>query len=183
MKIDTTDTLRLVQNKSNESEAYRKQLHIWLGAGSAGGAISMVSLAANLPDPAHVFRILQPSLWSFLIGVVAAGSSLLFLALRADAFGDHFASSYNRDQVNEAIKAIPQVIASPKRLADEANQNRNSLIERSHKEHEQAERAWTRAQRYSTAWAASLTASAIAFVWGFAWPLAQVSFFGANLLP
>lgn len=183
MKMDTTDTIRLLQNKSNESEAYKKQLHVWLGAGSAGGAISMVSLAASLPDPAHVFRILQPSLWSFLGGVVAAGSSLLFLALRADTLGDHFASSHNRDQVNEAIKMIPEMIASPKRLADEANQGRNSLIEQSRKEHEQAERAWVLSQRYSIAWAVSLVISATAFVLGFAWPLAQVSFFGVSLLP
>ncbi|MER9526664.1 hypothetical protein NKI96_24360 [Mesorhizobium sp. M0292] len=125
MKIDATDTLRVVQNKNAESEAYRRQLHIWLGVGSAGGAISMTSLAANLPDPAYVFRFLQPSLWSFLIGVVGVGSSLFFLALRADEQSEHFAASHNREKINEAIKAMPEVIASPKRLADEANRTRN----------------------------------------------------------
>ncbi|MBZ9662932.1 hypothetical protein LB523_28170 [Mesorhizobium sp. ESP-6-4] len=183
MKIDTTDTLRVVQNKNAESEAYSRQLHIWLGAGSAGGAISMASLAASLRDPAYVFHFLTPSFWSFLVGVVAAGSSLFFLALRADEQGEHFATSHNRDQINEAIRAMPEVIASPKRLADEANQARNELIRQSHEKHARAERAWARSLRYKVAWAASLTISALAFVLGFAWPLAQLSFFGAKLLP
>jgi hypothetical protein len=183
MKIDTTDTLRVVQNKNAEGEVYRRQLHIWLGVGSAGGAISMTSLAANLPDPAYVFRFLQPSLWSFLVGVVAAGSSLFFLALRADEQGEHFAASHNREQIKEAIKEMPEMIASPKRLADEANQKRNELISQSHEKHAKAERAWRLSRRYTMAWAASLTISALAFVLGFAWPLAQLSFLGAKLLP
>lgn len=62
MKIDTSDALRVVQNKTSEGDAYRRQLHVWLGVGSAGGAISMVSLAASLPDPAYVFQFLQISL-------------------------------------------------------------------------------------------------------------------------
>ncbi len=183
MKIDTADTTRLIQNKNDESQAYTRQLHVWLGVGSAGGAISMVSLAANLPDPAYVFRFLQPSLWSFLVGVVAAGLSLFFLAQRANALGEHFAASHNREQTNDAIRSIPEIISSPPRLADEANSARNQLIEHSHKEHARAERAWTVSQRYTAAWGASLIVSAIAFVLGFAWPLAQISFFGATLLP
>lgn len=183
MKMDIADALRVVQSKSTESEAYLRQLHIWLGVGSAGGAISMVSLAANLSDPAYVFHFLQPSLWSFLIGVVTAGASLFFLSLRADATATHHAAAHNRDDANNAISSIPEVISSPRRIADEANQDRNKLIEMSHKEHAHAEQAWKLRRFYSFAWAICLGISALAFIVGFAWPLAQVSFFEASLLP
>lgn len=183
MKSDTQDAIRLVQNKSSESEAYLRQLHVWLGVGSAGGAISMVSLAASLPDPAYVFRFLQPSLWCFLVGVVSAGSSVFFLSLRADAIGNHVANAHNRDQLNEAIKATPEMLSSPRRIADEANHARNALIERSSKEHNRSEKAWAVQQRYSYAWGASLAISALSFVLGFAWPLVQVSFLGWSFSP
>lgn len=183
MKIDMQDAVRVVQNKAAESEAYLRQLHIWLGLGSAGGAISMVSLAASLPDPAYVFHFLQPSLWCFLMGVVAAGGSLLFLSLRADAMGSHVAAAHNRDELHQAIRAMPYMISSPPRIADEVNQKRNAMIELSDKEHERAERDWTRRQWHSYAWVASLVISAFGFVGGFAWPLVQVSFLGGSLLP
>lgn len=183
MTTDTQDAIRVVQNKSAESEAYQRQLHIWLGAGSAGGAVAMVSLAANLPDPANVFRFLQPSLWSFLIGVCGAGTSIFFLSQRAAAMGEHVATAHNHDQLSEKIKTIPEMISSPPRIADEANRGRKRLIERSNREQERAERAWMVQQRYQIAWAVSLAVSAASFVFGFAWPLVQVSFFGGSLLP
>ncbi|AGH97208.1 hypothetical protein A11S_374 [Micavibrio aeruginosavorus EPB] len=172
---------RVVQNKSVESEAYKKQLHIWLGVGSAGGAISMVSLATSLPDPSSTLVFLQLSLWSFLVGVVGAGASLLFLSLRADALGEHYAAAHNRDQLNTAVKVIPVVISSPQRLADDANQERNIMIEKSQKEHNQAERAWKFSRWYKGAWVISLSVSAAAFIFGFAWPLTQISFFETSL--
>lgn len=183
MKMDRADAARIIQNKSIESEAYKRQLHIWLAVGSAGGAVSMVSLAANLPEPAYVFRFFQPSLWSFLLGVITAGGSVFFLSLRTDAMAGHFAAAHNRDQVNEAIEAIPEVLSAPAQLAEEANRDRNALIEVSKREHGRAERAWALHRRYSVAWGVSLTISALAFVFGFGWPLAQVSFFGGRLLP
>ncbi|MEO3428491.1 hypothetical protein AAFN88_06505 [Pelagibius sp. CAU 1746] len=183
MKIDTADTLRIVQHQSSESATYLRQLHIWLGVGSAGGTVSMVSLATSLPDPAYVFRFLQPSLWSFLVGIVAAGASLFFLSLRAGAMGGHYAAAHNRDQFNDAIRATPVMFSSPQSLANDANRDRNALIKKSNEAHECAEREWVLRQRYSIAWRVSLVLSALAFVFGFAWPLAQVSFFGGSLLP
>lgn len=183
MTVDTSDALRVVQNKNAESESYMRQLHVWLGIGSAGGAISMVSLAANLPDPAHALRFLQPSLWCFLLGVVAAGASLLFLARRADALALHHATAHNREQVNQAIKKIPEVVSSPQRMADEMNAERNALIARSGREHAHAESAWKSYDLWSRLWAGSLILSASAFVIGFALPLAQISFFGSSIAP
>lgn len=183
MSVDTSDALRIVQNKTTESDNHIRQLHVWLGVGSAGGAIAMVSLAASLPDPAHVFRLLQPSLWSFLLGVVFAGASLLFLSRRAQALADHHASAHNREQLNQAIKSTPEAFSSPKRMAEEMNQERNALIARSGREHQRAERAWTGYRVWSAVWAASMLTSAASFVFGFAWPLAQISFLGASLVP
>lgn len=181
MKTDISDMQRIVQSKNVESEAYKKQLHIWLGVGSAGGAISLVSLATNLPDPSYAIAFFQLSLWSFLVGVVGAGASLLFLSLYAASLGEHYAAVHNREQLNAAINATPVMISSPPRLADEANKGRDVMIGRSQKEHNQAERAWKFSRWYKGAWATSLAVSALAFIVGFAWPLTKISFFDASL--
>lgn len=183
MTTDTSDASRIVQNKYTESEAYLRQLHIWLGIGSAGGAISMTSLAASLPDPAYAIRFLQPSLWCFLLGVVAAGASVFFLSQKASAMGEHYASAHNREQANQAVKKIPQIISSPQRIADEANGERNALIARSKEEHDRAERSWNASRIWTRLWGAALMVSCLAFVVAFAWPLVQISFLGANLAP
>ncbi len=159
------------------------QLHVWLGIGSAGGAISMVTLAAHLPDPAYVFRFLQFSLWCFLVGVVAAGAAIFFLALRANSMSAHVAGVHNREQFKDAARAIPEMISSPRRIADDANRGRNALLERSDKEHRDSEKAWVAERRCFYAWAISLVVSALGFVAGFAWPLVQVSFLGRSLVP
>lgn len=183
MSIDTKDAIRVVQNKSAESEAYMRQLHVWLGVASAGGAISMVSLAAGLPDPAYAIRFIAISLWLFLAGVVAAGASLFFLSQRASALEGHHASAHNREQLNQAIKKIPMMISSPPRLAEEANAERNGLIARSQTQHDAAESSWRLFRIWSVLWGWALAVSALAFVSAFSWLLVKISFFGENILP
>lgn len=182
MKIDTSDYLRLVKSYSNESGSYKKQLHIWLGTGSAASAVMMVTLATNLPDPGYAFRFVAASLWSFLLAVIGSGLSLFFLSLQAGAKATHFAEIHNRDQFNEVINSMPEVFSSPKRLADEANRKRNQLIEKSHVAHDRAERAWTCKQWYTTGWSLSLILAALAFIFGFMWPLFQISFLGRSIV-
>jgi zinc transporter ZupT len=182
MGVDTSDALRIVQNTSVESTVLLRQLHVWLGLGSAGGAVALVSLSTNLPDPALALRFFLPSLWSFLLGVIAAGASIFFLALRGEAFGQHYAAAHNRSALNDHIGTIPEVISSPARIANEANRKRDQLIERSKSEHGLAELAWKVQRRYRLAWAICLALSATSFVAGFAWPLIQLSVFGRGPL-
>ena len=177
MSIDTFDALRVAQNSHTESTSLQRQLHIWLGLGSAGGALAVVSLATSLPDPAYALEFFLPSLWAFLVGVVAAGGSIFFLALRVMAFGQHHASAHNRESLNDAIRKMPETISSPRRIADNANRDRNKYVERSKSEHLLAEQAWNLQLKYRMAWAACLIVSAVAFVFGFGWPLTLLTFF------
>lgn len=181
MSYDTEDTKRLVQNYSQESENYLRQIHVWLGTASAGGAVAMATLAANLPDPAYSFRFLVPTFWFFLIGIVSAGAATFALAMRASSKGDHFASAHNRENINSALRSIPEVIASPKTLADRANAGRDELIKKSKTEHERAERAWVNQRRWGISWVVALAISTLAFVGGFGWPLLQISVFDKEI--
>lgn len=179
--FNTEDTQRLVQNFAKESESYLRQLHVWLGTASAGGAIAMATLAANLPEPSYSFEFLLVSFWCFLVGVVSAGSAVFALAMRASAKEVHFASAHNRESINSAIKAIPEIIASTKSLADSNNKERNELVEKSEKEHKIAEKAWERQLRWNIFCVLALVVSSLAFIGGFAWPLVQIGMFDKQI--
>jgi hypothetical protein len=178
MGDDSADAIRVVQNASIENTTLLRQLHVWLGLGSASGAVALVSLATHLPDPAFALVYFIPSLWCFLVGVIMAGASIFFLAMRASAFERHHAAAHNRNDFNDAVEKMPEVFAAPQRLADEANKRRNEYIRRSKSEHERAEGAWNLQRRYRLAWGICLGLSATSFVAGFALPLIQMSFFG-----
>lgn len=176
LALDIEDTKRLVQNYTQESENYIRQLHIWLGTGSAGGAIALATLAASLPNPAHALQYLAASFWCFLVGVVSAGGATFMLAMRASAKGIHFASAHNRENLNVAISSTPEIISSPPSIADRSNAKRNQLIELSNKEHDIAERAWKSQSRWKIGWIGMLIISCASFVGGFGWPLVKTSF-------
>lgn len=175
---DTEHLKRIVQDLSSESKAYLKQFAIWLGVASAGGSIALVTLATKLSNPNHALTVFLPSLWVLLVGVIAAGLTVLFASLESSWAGEHFAESHNREQASQAARSIPEVFSSPQRIADEANQHRNSLIELANKSHASAERAWTMRERWRRARNGSMAVSGIGFVIGMAWPIAYVTLGG-----
>lgn len=182
MILDTEDSKRLVQNYTQENEGYLRQLHVWLGTASAGGAIAMATLAANLPNPAYSFEYLINSFWCFLVGVISAGTATFSLAMRASAKGAHFASAHNRENINSALRSMPEMISSPQSIADRANTERNKLIAQSKREHDRAEKAWTSQSRWKISWAAALVISGLSFVGWFGWPLVQMTFLGKQIV-
>lgn len=182
MEVDNSDLRNLVREYRNESAAYLRHWILWLGLGSAGGAIAFLSLASSLPDPDHAFRVLVPSLWAFLLGVVTAAVSLLFASIRAQHAGDYFAEAHNRDSLSAAARKIPEIISAPRRIADEANVGRNTLLERAASADAVAERAWALRSRWRRLIVLCLTASALAFLFGISWPLIFISI-GGQLVP
>jgi hypothetical protein len=182
MTLDSEDATRLVQNYTQESENYLRQLHLWLGTASAGGAISMATLAANLPDPGYSFAYLINSFWCFLIGIVSAGLATLALATRASEKAAHFASAHNRDTIVSALRSAPEFFSSPQSIADRANAGRNKLINDSKSEHERAEQAWKNQNRWKVLWATALVISGLAFVGGISWPLVQMTFLDRQIV-
>ena len=183
MQADSEHTKDVVQDFTREGNNYLRQLHIWLGISSAGGATALAGLAANLPNPRFAFEYLLVSFWSFLVGVVFAGLGLYAISQRSFAKGEHFASSHNREKCDTAINAIPLIISSPRRLADETNKPRNDLIAKREIEHQRAEHAWIIQGRWQTCCGLSLTISGMSFVFGFGWPLLKASLLGQNIVP
>lgn len=172
----------LAKEKRSQSEAYLKQWVLWLGVGSAGGAVAMASLAAHLPNPNHVFSFLLPSFWFFLIGVSSAGASVLILSIKLGALSEHFADAHNRAEFRATIQATPEVLSSPRSIAEAAKVGRNDSVKEHDKFHAQAEKAWTAYVFWNRVWIACVSASSLGFIFGFGWPLAQIGA-GKTLIP
>ena len=182
VQADHSDMKTLVHSLRTESTAYFRQWVVWLGVASGAGGMGLFSLAANLPDRNHAFHIFLPSLWVFLLGVTTAGLSVLFESISISWRGEHFAEAHNREELNQAIRRMPEMISSPKRLADEANSERNELIEKSKKSHELAELGWSLHRRWRLARNIAVSISAIAFVCGMSWPISYMTL-GGKLAP
>lgn len=182
MKRNVQPFEKLVEDWRKTSEEYLKQWNLWLCLGSVGAAVSTITLASKLPNPNYAFMFFLPSLWSFLVGTASGAIGVLLLAKHVGALAHHFASAHNRQELENAVRSMPEVLASPKRLADEANADRNKLIAENQKEHAAAERAWVVSRRWLWAWRASAFISSVSFLVGVAWPLIRIGL-GAVLVP
>ena len=181
-ELDAENTRQLVQHFRAEAATYRRQWTLSLGIGCGGAAIAMISLAANLPDPDFAFRLFAPSLWVFLAGIIAAAASLPIAALRSESIGVHFSEAFNREQAHAAARQIPEMISSPKSMAERMNAPRDALIKQGNQAHDRAERAWRERDRWNMVLVALLAMSAAAFVAGVSLPLVHISK-GGSLTP
>lgn len=174
VEFDHSDTKRVVQELNRDSSEYLRRFVLWLGVGSGGGAVAILSFSAQLPDPDFALRALLPSLAMFSIGVVTAAISMLAAARRQSAGAEHYASAFNRGQLGDAIRKTPQWFASARRVADEMNAGRDAMIKKHDAEHAEAEEAWVRRTCWDTLFKLAIAASSVAFVGGISWPLALI---------
>lgn len=172
----------VVKSHRDESAAYFRQWLVWLGVGSAGGAIALASLAAHLPDPNYGFRLVIPSLWMFLFGVVLAGASVLALSKKLSSMAEHFANAHNREELAKLIAATPEIFSAPQSIADSRNSQRNEWIKRRDKYHEIAESYWKLKVIWHRLLIACCSTSSLLFVLGMALPLIQITL-GKSLKP
>ena len=175
VQIDNSDALRVVTELTAASSSYQRHFVLWLGVGSAGGSVALLSFAANLPDPDFALRALLPALVGFAIGVALAAATVLFFALREGAAASHHGEAYNRDELARAIRSMPEVFSSPRRIADEMNDGRDKLIERNRRAHERAEFSWSRRNRWHIAYLACAVISTSGFLFGMGWPIGYVA--------
>jgi hypothetical protein len=180
--VDNSDTLRVVKELTSTSDAYWRHFNLWLGGGSAGGIVAILSFAANLPNPDFALRSLLPSLCAFLVGVVAAGSSLLFIANRESAAAWHFTNAFNRTQLENAIRQMPEAFSSPERIASEMNAGRNKMITQNLAAHNEAEKAWKLRHRWNWGYWICILLASVGFLTGASWPIWYILFNG-KLVP
>ncbi len=162
--------------------AYYRQWVVWLGVASGAGGMGVFSLVASLLDRNHAFQVFLPSLWVFLLGVSMAGLSFLYESLGIGSRAEHFAEAHDRWEINQAIAKIPEMFSSPRHLADEANCQRNRLIDKSKEAYALAERKWVLHRRWRLARNAAVSISAAAFVFGMGWSIGYITF-GGKLVP
>lgn len=176
------NALELVNGFETQSHQYRRQWTNWLGIGSAGGILALLSFAAQLPEPDFALRILGPGLAAFTVGVVTAAPNLLFAAFESSAAASHIADAANRDNIKTEIDKIPEAIASPPELADRMNAPRNRLIAEHDDYHVRAEAEWSKRTRWRWAMRITSSISACAFMVGISFPLYAV-LTGTNFVP
>jgi hypothetical protein len=181
-EIDHSDALRVVTELTNSSSTYARHFTLWLGLGSAGGAVAMLSFVADLPDPDYALRTLLPAFGAFALGVVAAAVSVLMAARRDSAGAEHHGRAHNREELNAAIGKTRLWISSAPAQAERMNAGRNSLIADSKIQHEHAEKAWRERTAWSWGYRICTGMSALAFVAGITWPLTLVAT-GGSLKP
>ncbi len=180
--FDRSDAIRTVQNAEHESALLLRQIHVWLALGASGGAVTIFTLAVSSSNPDYTMRFFQYSLWAFLFAVTSAGVSVLLLSLRLSKCAGHIAHANNREEFKDLIKSMPFVLSSPQRIADEANAERNKLVNMHDAEHENAEKYYFVYQIYKWLWRLCLCISVGSFIAGFSAPLIQVTILEQSLI-
>jgi hypothetical protein len=175
LDVDVSQTKELVGQLRSEADHAIRQWTTWLGIGSGGGAIAILSFAAALPDPDRALFLLAPSLAAFLLGIVSAGPAVLLLGVELLAASAHFAAAHNRDSIQAAVSKMPFAIASPQAMADRMNASRDKLVAQGDEEHDVAEKAWIEKGRWRFARRVLTTVSAVSFVVGAGYPLVLIA--------
>ena len=173
-EIDRSEIKQLVRDLRSEAVGYNRQWLAWLGVASGGGAVALLSFAANLPDPNYALRALLPALAAFATGVSFAGLAVLTASLRVSASEVHHGAAFTREELADAIQATPEMFSAPKNIAERHNAPRQKLIVQHDEEHALAESAWTKHVRWKWLNRACLTLSALGFVTGLAAPLVRI---------
>ncbi len=182
-QVDRSEIKQLVRDLRSESVGYNRQWLNWLGVASGGGAVALLSFAANLPDPDYAIRALLPGLSAFAAGVCLAGLAVLTAARRVGAAEVHHGAAFTRDELGDAIRAAPEMISAPRSIAESHNAPRDKMIAEHDAHHALAETAWTAHLRWKSLNRAFLTLSVLAFVIGLAAPLVHIACGGSFAPP
>ena len=181
MQVDYSDLKQGALEARTRAAQFEKQWMTWLTLASAGGLALMLSFSTGMAHPNHTLLALLPAYFAFLLGMAAAGLSFVTKSKEEMAQSSHSAAVFNREEYRTAADALPTVIASPPRLADEANRDKDAIVAKCNAAHDLAEEAWKLRTRWLWVTRILLATSVTAFVFGVAWPGLFV-FFGGDLV-
>ena len=181
MQVDYSDLKQGALEARTRAAQFEKQWMIWLTLASAGGLVLMLSFLTGMAHPNHTLLALLPAYFAFLVGMAAAGLSFATKSKEEMAQSSHSASAFNREEYRAAADALPTIIASPRRLADEANREKDAIAAKCNAAHDLAEKSWKVRNLWLWLTRILLTTSVIAFIFGVAWPALFV-FFGGDLV-
>ena len=95
-----------------------------------------------MAHPNHTLLVLLPAYFAFLLGMATAGLSFVTKSKEEMAQSSHSASAFNREEYRAAADVLPTVTASPRRLADEVNRDKDAVVAKCNAAHDHAEEAW-----------------------------------------
>ena len=168
---EKTNVADLVTSFHQEAAHARRVWVNWLGVGSGGGIIALLSFAANLPDPDHALRLLAPALAAFILAIVMAALALLSQAEEHASAASYYAEEHNSIERRAAAKAVPQFLASPPALAKRMNAQRDSQLKEAKEHHKTAESESKRRVCWQWLRRLLMLGSASSFVIGASYPL------------
>jgi hypothetical protein len=177
-EIDRSEIKQLVRDLRAEATNYNRQWLSWLGLASGGGAVALLSFAANLPNPDFALRALLLPLTAFAGGVCFAGLAVLSAAQRTKFSEVHHGAAFTRDELADAVNATPVMFSAPQSIADEQNKPRDKLVTMHDEQHELVEVAWTSQMRWSRAHFVFIAMSTGCFVVGLVSPLVFIALGG-----
>ncbi len=173
---------QMIGELRQEAAAFRRQWLIWLSLGGAGGAVALLSFAANLPDPDYALRVLWPSLAAFALSLLTSGPSLLLSSLRSEALAEHHSAAVSRDQLERQVSKMPEAISAPTQKAEAFNRPRSQAVKERDSYHARAEVAWVQGARWMWFRRALMFVASLSFLFGIAYPLALIAR-GYDLVP
>lgn len=168
---ERTNTAELVASFTQEANHARRQWANWLGVGSGGGIVALLSFAANLPTPDHALQILAPAIAAFVLAIISAAPALLTQAQENSSAALYYAEAHNAEEQRRAAGAMPEHIAAPPQLADRMNAGRNKVLARAEQHDKSAEASWKERSVWKWLRRFLMTVSALAFVAGASYPL------------
>ncbi|TPE59417.1 hypothetical protein FJQ54_13045 [Sandaracinobacter neustonicus] len=179
---DRSEIAHLIRDLRSEAASYNRQWHVWLGLASGGGAVAILSFAANLPDPDFALRRLLPTLVAFTSGIVFSGFALFAASRRISSLEGHHAAAFTRGELDDAIKKIPIMMSAPASLAYEHNAARNRLTKEREQSHQEAEAEWKFHLKWKAASRLFIGLAVVGFVAGLVLPLVHIGT-GGNFAP
>lgn len=178
MQVDYSDLKRSAMEARARAAQFERQWMTWLTLASAGGLALMLSFSIGMAHPNYTLLVLLPAYFAFLLGMTAAGLSFATKSKEEMAQSSHSASAFNREEFRTAADALPTAFASPRRLADGANRDKDAIVAKCNVAHDLAEEAWKVRVRWLWLTRILLAISVIAFLFGVAWPGLFVLFGG-----
>lgn len=175
VNFDRSEDRIFVRELRAEATANTQRFMNWLGLASAGGAVALLSFAANLPDPDLALRVFLPALTAFAVGSTTAGVAIFSAAQRMQTIADHLAATHNRDELADALDRTPTVVSAPKKIAEEANRPREKLVAQHDEFHREATAYWKQHRRWKLLHRGYMTLSFASFLAGVGIPLVQVA--------
>jgi hypothetical protein len=154
------------------SRVYLRQSINWLGLGSAGAVVALLSFSANLDEPDHALRALLPAMAALIVSIILCGI-IQYMAVYENLSAE---SHYNRAGRRDSAKVTARQLLA---VTDPATaQSRDAeakvLFGEASRLHEAAQTDWKKYTRLQTWRKRCLAVAGAGFLIGIGYPLLLV---------